>query len=722
MLSALIPCLALLVFSLHQASSALEEYQQIKDFEVGVAFIKPLARYLHDSQKERGFSAGHLSAKGKLFKELLAEQRKESDQSWQALRQALQDLPIELPGLSSSLIQELGSRHSQMTSYRARVNLLSISPAEVLEYYSSMNREILRVVVQIVHSSPDSELTRQLMALQSLMEMTEYGGLERAVVASILAQDVVLPGAQHKLSSLRALQEASSKNFEYYASSEIKNAYARTLASVAVTRAQTISDSVNTLEVGAVSGGGSEEWFRLQSEKLVALSKLETRCVDGVLLLAENELAIQTKILGVETLLGLAAVIFSLVVCLSIIRGVLRPIREIREHIKTMASDARFSRQLTVEGKDEVAEVCLAINEMSRFLEDVIEDIAKVSAALGAGDLRTSPCGDYRGDLSKIKLGLSEALAKLSRVIVEVRSTSTDVDAASRHLELIGNRLSDGVHQQSSACHQVTASLQEASRFTESSAELANEVNLLVNGAEEEAKQGRAKVSKLIDANTELDSIFSQVVKALKSIEDISFQTDILALNAAVEASRAGEQGKGFSVVAKRIQNLATRSSSFVAEVGSLLEESKEARTRGVKLATEASLALNSIVGSVSKVAKYAQDIDESSRQQHEGVSNMHLAMSQISSAAESTQLQSSELQAASEQLSQQSRLLYQRIEYFSLEAGQLSALSFNESHPTSMSVEIESHPALMGGLEDTLLDADTEQPSSPESGREPQY
>jgi iron only hydrogenase large subunit-like protein len=120
----------------------------------------------------------------------------------------------------------------------------------------------------------------------------------------------------------------------------------------------------------------------------------------------------------------------------------------------------------------------------------------------------------------------------------------------------------------------------------------------------------RHSVADMSDDIEGIRTVSSRIGQILKSIEDISFQTNVLALNAAVEAARAGEAGQGFAVVADEVRNLAVRSAAAVTESRDMIEMSQESVAAGVKSAAEVSENFDALQATTDEITRSVNDVE----------------------------------------------------------------------------------------------------------------
>jgi methyl-accepting chemotaxis protein len=153
-------------------------------------------------------------------------------------------------------------------------------------------------------------------------------------------------------------------------------------------------------------------------------------------------------------------------------------------------------------------------------------------------------------------------------------------------------------------------------------------------------------------------------------IDGIAFQTNILALNAAVEAARAGDHGKGFSVVAGEVRSLAHRSAEAAKNIKSLIAVTTDNVTQGATVVSEAEKNMQEIVSGASVVSKLMDEIAVSTLEQEKGISQITLALSELEKVTQSNVSMVDELAGSSDILKNQVIELQQRTSKFRL-AGQ---------------------------------------------------
>ncbi len=162
-----------------------------------------------------------------------------------------------------------------------------------------------------------------------------------------------------------------------------------------------------------------------------------------------------------------------------------------------------------------------------------------------------------------------------------------------------------------------------------------------------EATTGEAAVLKMSEGMNKIKDTSMQIGTIIEIITEITEKTDLLSLNAAIEAAKAGEQGKGFSVVADEIRKLAERSSNSAKEITELVNNTTESIQNGVGLAENAAAVLKNISYSVKKTEKHNEKIFYSTREQREAAIEIQKALERLAGVSESNAATAEEMQAA---------------------------------------------------------------------------
>lgn len=195
----------------------------------------------------------------------------------------------------------------------------------------------------------------------------------------------------------------------------------------------------------------------------------------------------------------------------------------------------------------------------------------------------------------------------------------------------ISSRLTAASEEQASTVADICTSVEN---FADELEHCLNEAELAATAASESAErlgESNKNMQQMVGAMEEISESSNKISSIIKTIEDISFQTNILALNAAVEAARAGAAGKGFAVVADEVRNLANKSAEAAKNTTVLINDSISAVNNGTEFAKIAAEYMESIIECSERSEKHALKISELTQSQRNSVDNIKTRISAVS-------------------------------------------------------------------------------------------
>ncbi|CAG9205616.1 methyl-accepting chemotaxis protein Tar [Paraburkholderia sabiae] len=306
---------------------------------------------------------------------------------------------------------------------------------------------------------------------------------------------------------------------------------------------------------------------------------------------------------------------------------------------------------------------------ITRSITGPLRRSVEVAETVARGDLTAAIHVDGKDELSQLLGALRHMNERLLDTVGRVRSSSESIATGSSQIAAGNTDLSQRTEEQAASLEETAASMEELTSTVKQNAENANQGNALAARASDTAARGGEVVSRVVDTMHGISSSSQQVAQIISVIEGIAFQTNILALNAAVEAARAGEQGRGFAVVAGEVRTLAQRSASAAKEIKDLIDESVNRVNSGTALVDEAGRTMSEIVQSVRQVSDLMGEISAASGEQHRGIEQVNVAISQMDEVTQQNAALVEEASAAAQSMASQASTLREVVSTFKLPA-----------------------------------------------------
>lgn len=300
----------------------------------------------------------------------------------------------------------------------------------------------------------------------------------------------------------------------------------------------------------------------------------------------------------------------------------------------------------------------IAVGLISRSITSPLKRALRVAKMVAAGDL--SGHIDTRGkdEIAELMQALDDMNAALRKIVFEVQTGTDSISTAANEIASGNVDLSSRTEQQAGSLEETAASIEQLTSTVRKNAENATQANQLAQNASDVALKGSGVVSQVVDTMGAINISSGKIVDIISVIDGIAFQTNILALNAAVEAARAGEQGRGFAVVASEVRNLAQRSATAAKEIKVLIDDSVDKVGSGSKLVEQAGETMNEMVESVKRVTAIMAEITLASREQSAGIEQINQAVMEMDNTTQQNAALVEQATATSELLQTQAEKL----------------------------------------------------------------
>ena len=308
-----------------------------------------------------------------------------------------------------------------------------------------------------------------------------------------------------------------------------------------------------------------------------------------------------------------------------------------------------------------------SLEKSQRVLQQGVDSLSSLFEAASAGDLTREVALEGSDQLAALGRNARDMLKNLREVISKIAAAAEQHGEGSRMIADSAASLSEGAQNQAASIEEISSAMDElATSIVDVSGNAANcqkEANKTVNLAQ----AGSQAVRDAVDSMKAIHSSSEQIRDIITIISDITSQTNLLALNAAIEAARAGEHGLGFAVVAEEVRKLANRTSEATTDITQLINESSARIQKGASLSEIVGGSLESIVTAADTTANAVGEIAMSSESQARNAAEVKRTISSVSQTIESNAAASEELAASSEELGAQAQGLWELVRQFRL-------------------------------------------------------
>ncbi len=372
--------------------------------------------------------------------------------------------------------------------------------------------------------------------------------------------------------------------------------------------------------------------------------------------LADSEVTAR-RLLLTFILAGVLAFVLSLLTVLALNRMISNPLKNIAEAADRMSKGDLAVNIAHEDRKDEVGMLSGAFEGMIAYLQEIAgmarriadNDLTIAARPLSSRDILGSAFADMVANLKRMNLEILDSVNILASSAGEILSSTTEVASS--------------VTETATSVNETTTTVEEVKQTAQVASQKAKQVSEAAQKAVQVSQTGGKAVDgtieRMTDIRRQMESIAGSIVKLseqsqaigeiISTVSDLAEQSNLLAVNASIEAAKAGEHGKGFTVVAQEVRSLAEQSKQATAQVRTILNDIQKATSaavlatergsktveEGVKQSGHAGEAIKALAGVITEAAQAATQIAASSQQQLVGMEQVISAMNSIKLASE---------------------------------------------------------------------------------------
>ena len=678
----------LAVFILAERLVVLNKLKEVQDL---IQFDAKISELLHETQKERGASAGYLGSGGKNFKDVLQKQRENTNIK---LEEFKKDYSFHSDTFKNyeeidNKIKVVLNRFDKLQTIRNSIDDLSIVASDAIKYYTDTNANLLDIVALSSKESLDEHIISDVTGYHAFLMSKERAGIERAVGANTFANKTFKEGMYLKFAKLIGEQELYLKSFFIYGS-EYSDYVNEKLSLPAVKDVQKMRDNLfaHGENKDIPLQYDAKHWFDTITKKINILKEVDDylqKSINNEVQLKIDEIAFFISIILVIGIIVAAVVTFFIWLFIgSVNRGIMKIYNGIEQFMKYLNKEINEINYVELNTRGELGTLAKMVNQnIDRINGDLEKDLLCVGEATITLDkmekgyyscrvnskaanpqvqtlantinrmldnqqkvinsiletLKQYTAYNYKntinidginGESKQMIDGINALGEAITKMLIENKNNGLTLQRDSNLLLENVDNLNKASNDAAARLEETAAAVEEISSNIALSSQNISKMAINANELNKAASSGEAQANQTVKSMDDINTQVNAINDAITVIDQIAFQTNILSLNAAVEAATAGEAGKGFAVVAQEVRNLASRSAEAAKEIKTLVENATAKSNLGKDIAGQMIEGYHNLSSNINNTLSLIKEVENAAKEQKYGIEQISDAINSL--------------------------------------------------------------------------------------------